>query len=83
MRIHNGMFGGRYLIVTPEEREGRHYCEECGAWFDMPRYIEWDESRGEYWGIPCTEHLVELRCPNCDSEDIITREFIREEDEDE
>lgn len=80
MRIHNAIFGGRYLIVTPEEREGVHYCEECGAWFDTPRHVEWDECRGEYLGSPCTEHIVEVRCPICDSENIITREFIREEE---
>ena len=55
------------------------YCCDCETWFDEPNVIEYDESRGEYWGIPCSEHMVECHCPNCDSEDIEENYYEEEE----
>lgn len=36
-------------------------CTECGRVFEEP--AEWEESRGEYWGVPCTETMY--GCPYC------------------
>lgn len=36
-------------------------CIECGAVFEDP--ATWEESRGEYWGFPCTETV--RGCPEC------------------
>ena len=36
-------------------------CVDCGAVFDEPD--TWEESRGEYWGFPCTETVC--GCPEC------------------
>lgn len=38
-------------------------CEDCGKTFDWPNKVA--ESRGEYWGIPCTEDVY--YCPYCGS----------------
>ena len=38
-------------------------CYECGARFEWPEEVE--ESRGEYWGCPCTEKV--FYCPLCGS----------------
>ena len=51
-------------------RVDRYYCEDCQSWFHTPHIVEYDESRGEFWGMPCSEHMVEWHCPNCDSESI-------------
>ncbi len=36
-------------------------CLDCGCVFDEP--ISWSESRGEYWGMPCSEEVS--GCPYC------------------
>ena len=36
-------------------------CTECEAIFEEP--ATWEESRGEFWGFPCTETMV--GCPEC------------------
>ena len=36
-------------------------CCECGYVFEDPK--AWEESRGEYWGVPCTETMY--GCPKC------------------
>lgn len=41
----------------------RFVCEDCGKPFGYPKIIK--ESRGEYWGIPCTEDVGV--CPHCGS----------------
>ncbi len=56
-------------------------CYDCGAVFEQPIIKEWDESRGEFWGMPCCEHMVEWHCPCCDSDDI--DEYNEEDEEDE
>lgn len=61
----------------------RYKCGHCGATCDENEldYEEWDEPRGEFWGSPCSEHMVELRCPYCGSDDI-DEYYVDEEDED-
>ena len=41
-------------------------CNDCGIKFR--RFKEIEESRGEFWGIPCSETLYV--CPNCEGDDI-------------
>ena len=36
-------------------------CYDCGNVFDDPDV--WEESRGEYWGVSCSESVS--GCPNC------------------
>lgn len=50
-------------------------CNTCGCEFEEPAY--WEEYRGEYWGVPCSERMC--GCPNCYDDDI---DEIREDDED-
>lgn len=38
-------------------------CLECGKVFDEDDIEYWEESRGEYWGMPCTEKMS--GCPRC------------------
>ena len=56
-------------------------CADCGSVFSEDELIveERDESRGEFWGIPCEEHMVEWHCPHCDSDDV--DEYYGEEEE--
>ena len=56
-------------------------CCHCKNYFDYPDTHEWYESRGEYWGMPCSEHMIEEVCPYCGSDDI--EESEEEENEDE
>lgn len=65
------MFGEFVHIKGRTEIEGKYYCKDCNEFFDTPHVIEYDESRGEFWGIPCSEHMVEWHCPMCDSEAIV------------
>lgn len=52
-------------------------CNDCGEVFDEPKYVQ--ESRGEFWGAPCSETMA--YCPHCESEDF--EEYYGEEDEEE
>ena len=36
-------------------------CVKCGTVFEHPE--TWEEDRGEFWGIPCSETVS--GCPNC------------------
>ena len=38
-------------------------CVECGHLFDEEKIAVWQESRGEYWGVPCFESVG--GCPIC------------------
>jgi hypothetical protein len=38
-------------------------CIECGHVFDEDEIVAWKESRGEYWGTPCSELIS--GCPKC------------------
>lgn len=42
-------------------RADRFYCHECEKHFDYPHMVV--ESRGEYWGMPCSETVG--YCPLC------------------
>lgn len=56
------------------------YCEDCKEWFDEPNIIEWDEPRGEFWGMPCSEHMAECHCPHCNSEYVKEKYYDEEEE---
>lgn len=71
-----------YIHVKGKEYEGKYYCEDCQQWFDDPDVVEFDEPRGEYWGIPCTEHMIEWHCPYCNSEAIYEKRDVILDDED-
>lgn len=38
-------------------------CLECGKTFEDSEIAHWQESRGEFWGVPCTETVS--GCPHC------------------
>ena len=38
-------------------------CLECGHIFEEGEQARWSESRGEYWGSPCSENMS--GCPRC------------------
>lgn len=38
-------------------------CTECRHIFDDDDVAIWEESRGEYWGMPCYEEVS--GCPRC------------------
>ena len=82
MREHNF-----HLYVTPEEREGKHYCAHCKTWFDEYAVHAVEEDRGEFWGMPCTETMYYQYCPNCGTDveegDIWDDKDIIEEEDDE
>ncbi len=41
-------------------------CLECGHIFEEGEQARWSESRGEYWGTPCSEEMS--GCPICKGE---------------
>ena len=47
-------------------------CHDCDRVFSELDVVVKDyyESRGEYWGMPCSEHILEWHCPFCNSEDL-------------
>lgn len=57
----------------------RFRCMECGRTFDEPKRVQ--ESRGEFWGVPCYETM--RYCPFCmgDFEENTEEEEEEEEDE--
>lgn len=57
--------------------ERRFRCDRCGKIFDWPKAVQ--ESRGEYWGIPCSETMYYSPCCTDDFEEIMNDE---EENED-
>lgn len=38
-------------------------CLECGHLFEEGEQARWEESRGEFWGSPCSESMS--GCPIC------------------
>lgn len=40
-----------------------YICLDCGHIFEDGEQAIWEESRGEFWGIPCTEKMD--GCPLC------------------
>lgn len=57
-------------------------CNNCGSVFDEfeAEWVEWDEPR-EFWGMSCSEHMVELHCPQCNSDSC--EDYYGNEDEEE
>ena len=43
-------------------------CADCGLIFDESEIAEWQEERGEFWGMPAYEKMC--GCPQCHSGDI-------------
>lgn len=41
-------------------------CLDCGHIFEEGEESKWSESRGEFWGEPCTEEMS--GCPLCDGD---------------
>lgn len=41
-------------------------CLDCGHIFEEGEQARWSESRGEYWGTHCSEHMS--GCPLCKGE---------------
>lgn len=70
------------MIKVPT-RVDNCYCADCQNWFDAPEVVEYDEPRGEYWGMPCSEHMIEWHCPCCDSEAIFKADELYIIDENE
>lgn len=54
----------------------KYKCSECGFEFDDVAY--WEESRGEYWGVPVYETCC--GCPACHGD---YEEITETDDEDE
>lgn len=44
-------------------------CTDCGNTFEEP--ITWQESRGEYWGVPCSETVSGCPCCKGDYEEAV------------
>lgn len=38
-------------------------CDDCGHIFEEGEQAVWEESRGEFWGVPCYEKVS--GCPIC------------------
>ena len=38
-------------------------CTECGCVFEEGEEATWEESRGEFWGVSCSETMS--GCPEC------------------
>lgn len=43
--------------------EKMYKCTECGTLFEEGEEAVWQESRGEFWGMPCSETM--RGCPEC------------------
>lgn len=56
-------------------------CLDCERVFSEDNVVveEYDESRGEFWGMPCSEHIVEWRCPFCGSTELDDN-YVEEEE---
>lgn len=75
-----------YVHIKEKEKLGKWYCLNCKRWLDDVIWEEVDEDRGEFWGVPCTEHCIYVYCPYCKDESVIEADEIildDEEDEDE
>jgi hypothetical protein len=46
-----------------EMRKTKLICVDCGAILDEDDLVPVRESRGEFWGMPCSEELG--GCPKC------------------
>lgn len=43
-------------------------CNDCNRTFAEEELATWEESRGEFWGMPCSETMQ--GCPFCHSCDV-------------
>lgn len=60
----------------------KYYCSRCNSVYteDELEIHEWYESRGEFWGAPCSERMSEAWCPKCKTDEYLD---IYNEDEEE
>lgn len=58
---------------------GYRFRCECGAEFDEPKAVQ--ESRGEFWGVPCWETMY--HCPCCGDSCFDEIDYSEEEEQDE
>lgn len=56
-----------------------YICRDCGFEFEEPGTYE--EDRGEYWGVPCSETLC--CCPACGCDQFKEIEVTDEDEEEE
>ena len=49
---------------------GLYRCCNCGRVFEHSEMKVVEESRGEYWGIPCTERMYYSPCCTDDFENV-------------
>lgn len=47
-------------------------CDKCGKEFDWPKAVQ--ESRGEFWGVPCSETVYYSPCCEDDFTEITNKE---------
>jgi len=61
----------------------RYLCTRCKeVWDESELEIHtWEESRGEFWGMPCTETMSEQCCPRCGYSDYLEVHYDDEEEE--
>lgn len=48
----------------------KYRCLECGEVFEESELLEVMESRGEFWGFPCAEHMYYSPCCIGDYEEL-------------
>lgn len=48
---------------------GMYRCMSCGKLFDADDVKKVEESRGEFWGMPCTETMYYSPCCTDDFDD--------------
>ena len=49
--------------------QGKYVCLGCGKLFDEEDIKVVEESRGEFWGFPCTERMYYSPCCTDDYDD--------------
>lgn len=69
------------IHIKAKRKLGNWYCFNCQEWFDEPIWEEVDEPRGEFWGVPCTEHCVYVYCPICKEQDVEEAKYLILDDE--
>lgn len=50
-------------------------CEHCKHNFEELNEVVFREDRGEFWGTPVYEDLIECRCPFCDRDSSYIEEY--------
>lgn len=58
---------------------GKYRCLACGKLFDEDEVKKVEESRGEFWGFPCTETMYYSPCCTDDFDDAYEEDELMEE----